>query len=118
MNKIIEASDRTPKICIDTTNSKISFTGVMIPENPIEHFAELNKELADLCKNMSDLTLEFDLEYFNTGSAKYLYEMIKKLAALINLSIVWIYEDDDEDIYETGKEYEKLTGLPFEFVAK
>ncbi len=118
MNRIYEASDATPEICIDTANKKISFKGIMIPENPVEHFSGLNLKLAELCKDMSDLTLEFDLEYFNTGSAKYLYELIKKLAAQVKLSIVWIYEADDEDIYETGKEYQKLTGLPFEFIEK
>jgi hypothetical protein len=31
--------------------------------------------------------------------------------------VEWYYEEDDEEMMETGEDYEDVSGLPFEIIA-
>ncbi len=118
MEKTINAAAKTPEVIANTITGEISIIGVIIPENPIPFFISLN-ELIEQCKTDSNsLIINFDLEYFNTGAARYLYEMMKKLKDYPQTTINWHYELDDEDIYESGIEFKELSGLSFNFIVK
>jgi hypothetical protein len=118
MEKIIKAGAKTPEVKVNSEKGQIILKGVIIPENPLIFFGELN-EYIDLCfKDSNSLILDLDLEYFNTGAARYLYDIFKKLKLRTNISVFWQYESDDEDIYESGLEFQELSGLKFEFVVK
>jgi hypothetical protein len=116
--KIINSTDRTPEIAINDSLNTISIKGVIIPENPINFFADFNKMVLEKYNNWSNTILEFDLEYFNTGAAKYLFDLFKKFEDKSKIQIHWYYEKDDEDILETGQDYEHLTKLKFKYYAK
>lgn len=119
MNKtIIKSTDRTPEIVLDDNLSTISVKGVIIPENPLSFFGDFNKMVLEKYNNWSNTILEFDLEYFNTGAAKYLYDLFKKFEDKTKIIIHWHYEKDDEDILETGQDYEQLTKLVFKYIEK
>lgn len=118
MKTVIEATNKTPKIVIDKSLGTVHLQGILIPENPIAHFEYLNPMIFDCYDASNSLTLEFDLEYFNTSSAKYLYDLLKQLKSRENIKIVWHYDSDDEDILESGQEFQNLTGLKFEFRVK
>jgi hypothetical protein len=113
--KIIEAGSKTPKIEIDSTNSVVIISGRLIPENPKIFFEDLTNIVNEVYENNGKILLNFKFEYFNTGAAKYLYEFFKNIKQKNSVNIVWEYEADDEDIYESGKEFSELTGLNFEF---
>lgn len=116
--KIIEATDRTPKIALDYKENTVSFTGILIPENPVAYFDELNKELDTFYDENKIINFIFDLEYFNTGSTKYIYKLLLKYASLNLNKVIWIYEEDDIDILETGKDFEELSKIKFTFKTK
>jgi hypothetical protein len=60
------------------------------------------------------ITCEF--EYINTSSSKALFNILKKAFDKINhVSVIWGYEEDDEDMFEQGKTYEEALGESFEF---
>ncbi len=116
MNILVEATGKTPRIF--ELNGDLYVWGVIIPENPLEIFAKLNKCLTDMTDKNENLKIRFSLGYFNTSSARFLYNFFKKLSEKQNVTIVWHYESDDEDIYESGKEFEEISGLKFEFIDK
>lgn len=116
MKEIIQSTDQTPEITIDKERKRITFKGVMIPENPVSHFSKLSEIIFDLYNSTKSITLEFELEYFNTGSAKYLFDLLQKFNDKSKVKVIWIFESDDEDILEAGKDFEELTGINFEFV--
>ncbi len=116
--KTINSTDRTPEIVIDDNLKTISIKGVIIPENPINFFVDFNNMVLEKYHNWSKIIIEFDLEYFNTGAAKHLYDLLKKFEDKTKIIIHWHYEKDDEDILETGKDYEQLTKLVFKYIAK
>ncbi len=66
-------------------------------------------------------SLSINIEHFNTSSSKSILELFKTLDPLHktgqDIVVNWFYEDDDEDIFEAGENYQAITGLPFVMVA-
>ena len=62
---------------------------------------------------------EFKLEYFNTSSQKYIADLFKLLDKMFKngykTKVVWIYQHDDDDMRDIGKEFDYIFELPFEF---
>ena len=62
--------------------------------------------------------MEFQLEYANSGSSKWILEILKDLQNYAregnNVKIIWCYELDDESIQELGELYDSTVELPFE----
>jgi hypothetical protein len=42
--------------------------------------------------------------------------MLKNLKDFQNIEFIWQFEKDDEDIYESGQELEKLCNIKFRFI--
>ncbi|MBN2776356.1 MAG: SiaC family regulatory phosphoprotein [Bacteroidales bacterium] len=118
MKTILEPTQKTPGIYIDESSCQLSIAGRLIPENPEVFFKELHTQYASFFDKFTEISIKFDLEYFNTGAARYLYKFFTSIKDASNLSITWVYETDDEDIFESGKEFENLTGLKFDFETK
>jgi len=68
------------------------------------------------------LRLEADLEYFNSSSAKFLYDIFAELKRLpeagIQVIVDWHYEKEDMDQKEAGADIATLVGMEFNFVEK
>ncbi len=64
---------------------------------------------------------KINLEYFNTSSSKYILEILKRLRIIRkdgkDILVEWYYEEDDEEMMETGEDYEDVSGLPFEIIS-
>jgi hypothetical protein len=62
------------------------------------------------------LNVSIQLEYINSGSSKYLYEILKRLTGFIKsgkkVEIKWLYEEDDEAMLELGEHYRDSAGIP------
>lgn len=115
MKTIIEKENKTPEVKIGDAKHQLIIEGVIIPENPDIFFDKLNNIVEETYTENKKLILDFKLEYFNTGAARFLYKTMLKLKSYESIEIVWRYEDDDEDILESGQEYETLTGLKFTY---
>ena len=62
----------------------------------------------------------FNFDYFNSTSAKFILDFCKKLGKLHsdghNLNVRWHYEEDDEDMLEVGQEMSRMSKIPFAFI--
>ena len=112
---------KTPTINFDLTTGIMQITGCSIPENPIEFYKPLIEALdvySKIAKPTTVITIR--LEYFNTGSSKWLLEVFKKLETIHNAGsatlINWEYVQEDEDMLEAGKDYKDIIGVPFNVV--
>ena len=126
---MIEPTANSPRIVLDPEKRTFEFSGESRPENvrkfylPIlewlEAFTETLKELKDEQRKF-DLQCNFNFEYFNSTSAKYILDIFKSLNAInalgIGLNIKWLYEEDDEDMLEVGQEMSRMSKLPFEYI--
>lgn len=116
MEKIlIEPTKYSPKVELNPEGF-IHIGGRSIVEDPFAFYGPI----LSWVKNVSSSTLkvEIKLEYLNTSSSKVLYQLlttIKENYNHTNVSISWFYEEDDEDTFELGKEFESQLELPFGF---
>jgi hypothetical protein len=59
------------------------------------------------------------LEYFNTSTSKCLVEIFRNLESILDKSKVrveWHYEEEDEDMMESGKDFQHILKIPIELI--
>jgi hypothetical protein len=70
----------------------------------------------------SPLKIQTDLDYFNSSSAKFLYDIFTELKRLpdsgIPVIVDWLFEADDTDQKEAGADIAYMVGMVFNFVEK
>lgn len=120
-NVFIEGSGRTPKVSFDANNGILEISGRSIPENSIVFYQPLFNWLNDYMKNPPFTTnVIFKFEYFNTSSSKCILDILRKLENLSKVNehvyIRWYYEEGDEDMEESGRDFKTITELNIELV--
>lgn len=119
----IDGTKQTPEINFNPNTGVLIISGRSIPENTFEFFNPVLLWLEEYGqKAQSKTVINVDLEYFNTSSSKYILEIFKRLKNIANdgndVLVKWFYEEDDEEMMETGEDYEDVSGLTFEILAK
>ncbi len=123
MDKLfLEGTKQTPEINFDADSGILEIKGRSIPENTFEFFNPVLSWLEQYASSPADKTIvKVNLEYFNTSSSKYILEIFKRVKTVFNdghdVIVEWYYEEDDEEMMETGEDYEDVSGLPFELIA-
>jgi hypothetical protein len=96
--------------------NRLEMIGRSIPENPELIFRRLDNWITLHFEKSSALDIKFQLEYINSGSSKYLYEILKRLTAFsrsgMRIDMKWFYEEDDEAMLELGEHYRDTAGIP------
>ncbi|MCS7189500.1 MAG: DUF1987 domain-containing protein [Bacteroidia bacterium] len=120
-NLVIEPTSKTPKVILNADLGIFEITGRSIPEDAIGFYRKVLDWIEEYSKNpLTDTTFKFQLEYFNTSSSKCLLDIFRKLERMHKnghkVSIRWHYDADDEDMAETGQDYQALLDVPFELV--
>lgn len=120
-NKIsIAATDSTPALEFDMQKGSLSLTGKSIPQDPTLFYVPLMKQLDEYVANPApETTVEINLQYFNTPSAKYLQDIFQKLETLTenskSVAVNWHYETGDTDMLQAGKDYQGIVKLSFSY---
>ena len=119
---IREATEKTPAINFDESKGLISIKGKSIPEHTNEFYKALQEWIEEYAKSPQPKTnVEIQLEYYNTASSKSLMELFRKLEAIHkdgnDMVINWYYEDDDEDMFETGEDMDSMLNIPFKIIS-
>jgi hypothetical protein len=124
---LIEPTLNSPHVVLDPAANRFEFSGESRPENvrkfymPIlEWMEQFGIECSGKGGNKTPLEINFNLEYFNSTSAKYILDIFKVLHTIHSggtaVSVKWHYEEDDEDMYEVGVEMSRMSGLTFDFI--
>lgn len=112
----IVETDSTPKILFDPENGVFEFTGCSITDEPVTYYEPIIAWIKRYASKATTPTrVVFKLTYFNTASAKALFDVLTAWATLKNISIVWYHSHGDEDIKQAGEEFFELVNIPFEF---
>ena len=117
---IIEGTAKTPSIRFSADAGTLEIKGRSIPENSVEFYQPVYDWLDGYAlKPVAATSMTIQLEYFNTSSSKCLLDIFRKLEALhkserSDIHVVWMYEEDDEDMMEAGDDYRTIVLLPFE----
>jgi hypothetical protein len=126
-----KATDLTPEIIFAPAENRFIIAGKSAPEDvrglyyPVLEWME--EFVADLRKgnNYTDtnpLRLKLDLEYFNSSSAKFLFDIFAHFRDLNNegipVEIEWHYDEEDTDLREAGEDLSLLCELQFRYCPK
>lgn len=119
--------DTTPELVFDIEEMVFSLEGECRPENVLTYFEPVMKwldEFIDAVKSgviKNKLDFHFKLEYYNSSSSKFIFQIFKRFKIVeshgVDVTMYWFYDILDEDLLESGQEYEKILGLNFKYVA-
>ena len=107
----IESTKFTPEINFDYTHRVLEIKGESYPENTSEFFNPVFQWLEDYLEESSEAEtiVNIELYYFNSSSSKVLmnfFEVLDKAAENKHqITVNWIYEEEDEDSLEFGEEF-------------
>ena len=117
----IEEATSTPKVVLDSNNGKFEISGTSLPED-VMSFYEPVFSWIDEYKKQPNTSTEFHirLSYFNSASSKIILDILCSLDEIASkgksVLIHWHYLEIDEDMLETGKEFESMLNIPFTFI--
>jgi hypothetical protein len=116
----IEGTRKTPMVMLDP-DGKIKISGRSIPEDASEFFDVILTWVLGYVNSPKELTtIDVELEYFNSGSAKFVMQILRELSEVIHagkeLKINWYYEEGDDDILERGEYYSSILDLEINFI--
>jgi len=118
---IIKGSKDFPTITLDKENNIFEFSGRSFPEDAVKFYQDALDWLTEYIENPLDETvLVMKMDYISTASSKVILQVFFKFEELASegkkVSVKWYYAPDDEDMQETGVEYEELLNLDFEHI--
>jgi hypothetical protein len=129
----ISPTNITPEVHFSPRENVFIIRGVSSPEDVramyypviewvklyIDDILEVENKLYTLD---SPLRLSTDLTYFNSSSAKFLYDIYLEMKRLVPSGIPfileWIYDEEDLDLKEAGSDIALLVGMEFSYIPK
>jgi hypothetical protein len=123
----------TPEINFSPVENIFMIRGTSAPEDVralyypvIEWIKLLIQDILEgritLFTSVQPLKFKINLDYFNSSSAKFLFDIFTELKRLkdngIMVEVYWYYESEDLDQKEAGTDIASLAGMEFIFIAK
>ena len=118
---IREGTPKTPFVRFDSDKGLVEIKRRSIPENSVEFYKPLIDWLEKYSSTPSkETSVNIQLEYFNTSSSKCILDIFKKLELIHKkgnpVEVNWYYEEDDEDMFEAGEDYQSIINIPFKMI--
>ncbi len=115
----LPGTSKTPTVQFKLEPLTMSISGRSIPENSIEFYQPLLDWVqANLQTDGTSLEISIRLEYFNTSSSKCIMDLLKRVEkSPCDATVLWYYEDEDEDMLEAGEDYDAIIEIPFKLIA-
>lgn len=127
----IKAEHNKPEIILSPEENIFSISGKSAPEDVRELFYPVIDWLTAFAGEINTnspytddkpLLFRVDLAYFNSSSAKFLYDIFSILKDIkekeIPVVVEWYFDEEDTDLQEAGEDMALLSGLEFKYCAK
>jgi hypothetical protein len=108
----------------DPDTGQFVISGNSYPENSSKFYTPLLDWLTEFIRSgrRVPMVIEFNFDYFNTSSAKYILEILRVVQEYQELGneclVRWYYFEDDTDMLESGEDYQVTIDVPFELVER
>jgi len=115
----IAGTEDTPSVILDKEKEVLEISGRSLPEDVASFYDPILNWLDEYAQDPLEKTIfNFKLVYFNTASSKLLLDILMKLEEMYeagkDVTVVWHYPEDDEDMQEAGEEYADIVDVPFQ----
>ena len=113
-----EATVKSPYVRFVADTGTLEMSGKSIPENSYQLYRPLIRWIEAYLQHPAPRTqLIFRLTYFNSSSAEYILELMRKLEPLLEqglaVEVKWFYDQEDEDMEQIGEDFKAMLRLPF-----
>lgn len=117
----IDPTETSPEIDIDIEQGVVEFSGRSLPHNSDQFFQRVYHWIDEYLRAPKEkTTVNMKLDYLDTSSSKHFYNIFERLNAVTErgqqVAVKWHYEEGDEDMEETGKDYENFFNMEFQFI--
>lgn len=105
---------------VSLKDSHISFSGCSINNDPRNFFVPIREWVREYLKDPASTTvLDFKIEYIDTSTVKYLFEILRELVVVksdkYGFVVNWHYEKYDPEILELGEILQNKLDVKFNF---
>jgi hypothetical protein len=115
-NMKLNPTFETPAVVLDSSLGKLEFVGRSLPEDTATFYRPILQWIEGYLESPNIKTeIEIKLEYFNTATSKVILSMLSKFKDSSNVTVHWFHHEEDEDMLESGKEFEELVNIPFAY---
>jgi hypothetical protein len=107
----IPATDRSPEVDFDFDNHRLRIRGESYPEDVAAFYGPVFEALDGYLRQLhdGDCSLDVELIYFNSSSAKAIMSLLEKLddaaGRSASVAITWYYDEEDDTMRELGEEF-------------
>lgn len=121
-NKLhIDRTATSPEVELDLDHGVIEFTGRSLPANGEQFYGRVYRWLDDYIKRpRTATTVNMRMDYLDTSSSKHFYNIFDRLNAVSErghqVKVLWHYEKGDEEMAETGRDYQRFFRMDFEYI--
>ncbi|MCU0362107.1 MAG: DUF1987 domain-containing protein [Bacteroidales bacterium] len=127
----VEPTALTPEIRFSPSENTFMIKGTSSPEDvraiyyPViewtrDYIAEMLADGTRVWSGDNPFVLRTELDYFNSSSAKFFYDIFLEFKKLENIGIPvvieWYYEEEDTDSMEAGNDIALLAGMEFKYI--
>lgn len=117
----IHRTETSPEIELDLEQGTFDFVGRSLPANGELFYERVYRWLEEYLKQPREqTTVNMRLDYLDTSSSKHFYNIFDRLSAVnergSTVHVNWHYETGDEEMAETGKDYQSLFPMDFKFI--
>jgi hypothetical protein len=116
----VSPSISTPEISYEPEKKSLNIIGQSYPADSIEFYRPFFEWIVRFLAegDSSDfLTVVFRLKYYNTSSSKQFvrfFSILEESKIAAGIKIEWIYQEDDNEMYEAGIRFSMFSNLKFE----
>lgn len=115
---VIAPSNNTPKVSWDPSIAEYLIEGKSFPENTKNFYTPLINWLKSF-QPTGEVQFVFNFDYVSSSSIIALLEVLRTMEQHVTngakFSIVWRYDEGDDDIQKIGNDFEKLVQIPFSY---
>ncbi|MCB0381087.1 MAG: DUF1987 domain-containing protein [Flavobacteriales bacterium] len=114
----IEGKQNSPAVAF-SEGGVLSIVGRSIPEHPLKFYKPLEDWITEfLATSPIKVYFKVHLDYLNTHSTECMLTLMKKIeeyatSSKADVSILWNFDEDDEDMQTLGEDLKSLVKVPF-----
>ena len=117
----IEATTKTPSVKFDKDSGVIELAGMSYSEDTFAFYEPVFKWINEYIQDPNVLTnFNMKIKYFNTSSVKCLFDILEIFTNLSkaghNVNINWFYDEEDEEMRDTGENFSNILNSDFKLL--
>jgi len=107
----IDPTERSPRVDFDFSSGRLRLEGESYPEDAAAFFSPLLNDVRAFLEDETakDVTLDLEMYYFNSSSAKALMNLFQQLEDSARrghrVTVNWHYHPDDDTMEEFGEDF-------------